>query len=97
LAAIEKAHQEDFEGTLTQDPKRLMDEWAGYGVMRFTAGIPPVVGKPAIAADNEKFHSQYPGLEVLSYSSKYKSFQVEDGLACEWFKKPSLSCLQSPR
>lgn len=25
LAAIEKAHQEDIEATLTQDPKRLME------------------------------------------------------------------------
>ena len=28
LAAIQKAHQEDIEATLTQDPKRLMGEWA---------------------------------------------------------------------
>jgi hypothetical protein len=28
LTAIEKAHQEDIEATLTQDLKRLMDEWA---------------------------------------------------------------------
>ncbi len=86
LAAIEKAHQEDIEATLTQDPKRLMDEWAEDGV-RFTPGSPPAVGKQAIAADNEKFHAQYPGLKVLSYTSKYKNLQVEDGLACEWFEK----------
>jgi hypothetical protein len=24
---------------------------------------------------------------VLSYTSKYKNLQVEDGLACEWFEK----------
>ena len=86
LAAIEKAHQEDIEATLTQDPKRLMDEWAEDGVL-FTPGSPPVVGKQAIAADNEKFHAQYPGFKVLSYTSKYKNLQVENGLACEWFEK----------
>jgi len=86
LAAIEKAHQEDIEATLTQDPKKLMDEWAEDGV-RFIPGSPPVVGKQAIAADNEKFHAQYPGLKVLSYTSKYKNLQVDDGLACEWFEK----------
>jgi ketosteroid isomerase-like protein len=86
LAGIEKAHQEDIEATLTQDAKRLMDEWAEDGV-RFTPGSPPTVGKQAIAAENEKFHAQYPGLKVLSYTSKYKNLQVEDGLACEWFEK----------
>jgi ketosteroid isomerase-like protein len=86
LAAIEKAHQEDIEATLTQDPKRLIDEWAEDGV-RFTPGSPPAVGKQAIGAENEKFHAQYPGLKVLSYMSKYKNLQVEDGLACEWFEK----------
>jgi ketosteroid isomerase-like protein len=86
LAAIEKAHQEDIEATLTQDPKRLMDEWAEDGV-KFTPGSPPVVGKQAIAADNAKFQAQYPGLKVLNYTSKYKNLQVENGLACEWFEK----------
>lgn len=71
---------------MTQDPKRLMDEWAEDGV-RFTPGSPPAVGKQAIGAENEKFHAQYPGLKVLSYTSKYKNLQVEDGLACEWFEK----------
>jgi ketosteroid isomerase-like protein len=84
LAAIEKAHQEDIEATLTQDPRRLMDEWAEDGAL-FTPGSPPVVAK-AIAADHEKFHAQYPG-KVVSYTSKYKNLQIEDGLACEWFKK----------
>jgi ketosteroid isomerase-like protein len=26
-------------------------------------------------------------LKVLSYTSKCKNLQVEDGLACEWFEK----------
>ena len=86
FAAIERAHQEDIEATLTQDPKRLIDLWAEDAV-NFIPGGPPAVGKQAIAAKNEKFHAQYPGLKVLSYTSKYKNLQVEDGLACEWFEK----------
>jgi uncharacterized protein (TIGR02246 family) len=86
LAAIEKVHQEEIEATLTQDPKGLIDLWAEDGV-KFNPGSPPAVGKQAIGAENEKFHAQYPGLKVLSYTSKYKNLQVEDGLACEWFEK----------
>ena len=86
LAAIEKAHQEDIEATLTQDPKRLIDLWAEDAVA-FYPGSPPAVGKQAIAAENEKFHAQYASLKVLSCTSKYKNLQVEDGLACEWFEK----------
>jgi len=86
LAAIEKLNQEEIDVTLTQDPKGLMDLWAEDGA-RFNPGSPPAVGKQAIAAENEKFHAQYPGLKVLSYTSKYKNLQVEEGLACEWFEK----------
>jgi len=86
IAAIEKAHQDDIEATLTQDPKKLIDLWAEDGV-RFNPGSPPAVGKQAIGAENEKFRAQYPGLKVLSYTSKYKNLQVEDGVACEWFEK----------
>jgi len=86
LAAIEKLNQEDIEATLAQDPKRLIDPWAEDAVA-FYPGSPPAVGKQAIGAHNEKFHAQYPGLKVLSYTSKYKNLQVEDGLACEWFEK----------
>jgi ketosteroid isomerase-like protein len=86
LRAIEKAHQEDIQATLTQDPKGLMDLWAEDAVA-FYPGSPPAVGKQAIGAQNDKSHAQYPGLKVLSYTSKYKNLQVEDGLACEWFEK----------
>jgi|SRR5215469_5884401 len=86
FAAIEKLHQEDIEATLTQDPKKLIDLWAEDAV-KLIPGGPPAVGKQAIAATNEKFHAQYPGLKFLSYTSKYKDLQVEDGLACEWFEK----------
>jgi len=86
LAAIEKVQQEDIEATLTQDSKRLIDLWAEDAVA-FYPGSPPAVGKQVSGAENEKFHAQYPGLKVLSYTSKYKNLQVEDGLACEWFEK----------
>jgi uncharacterized protein (TIGR02246 family) len=86
LAAIEKAHQEDIEATLTQDPKKLIDLWAEDAV-NFNPGSPPAVGKQAIEAEHEKFRAQYPGLKVLSYTPKYKNIQVEDGLACEWFER----------
>jgi uncharacterized protein (TIGR02246 family) len=86
LAAIEKAHQEDIEATLTQDPKKLVDLWAQDAV-NFNPGSPPVVGKQAIEAEHKKFRAQYPGFKVLSYMPKYKNIQVEDGLACEWFER----------
>jgi hypothetical protein len=57
----------------------------GWGALH--SGKPAWVGKQAIAADYEKFHAQYSGLKVLSYTSKYKNLQIEDGLECEWFKK----------
>ncbi len=86
LVAIEKAHQEDIEATLTQDPKGLIDLWAEDAV-NFIPGNPPAVGKQAIEAEHEKFRAQYPGFKVLSYTAKYKNIQVEDGLACEWFER----------
>jgi uncharacterized protein (TIGR02246 family) len=86
LAAIEKLQQKEIEVTLTQDPKGLADLWAEDGVL-ISPGNPPTVGKAAIAAENAKFHAQYPGFKVLSYTSKYKNLQVEDGLAWEWFEK----------
>jgi hypothetical protein len=51
--------------------------------VRFNLGGPPAVGKQGIAAENEKAHSQYPSLKVLSYAAKYKNIEIEDGLACE--------------
>jgi uncharacterized protein (TIGR02246 family) len=86
LAAIEKLNQEDIEATMVQDPQRLMDLWAEDAVAYYP-GSPPAVGKQAIRAHNDKFHAQNPRLKVLSYTSKYKNLQVENGLACEWFEK----------
>lgn len=52
--------------------------------MRFMPGGPPDVGKQAIGAGNEKFHTQHPGFKVLSYAAKYKNIQIDEGMACEW-------------
>ena len=84
LAGIEKLHQKDIDVTLSQDPKGLIDIWTEDAV-RFSLdpGGEPVVGKQAIAADNQKGLAQYPGFKVLSYTPKYKSIQIEGGLACE--------------
>jgi ketosteroid isomerase-like protein len=86
MTAIEQLNQEDIEATLARDQKRLIDLWAENAV-GFYPGSPPAVGKQAIAAHNEKFHAQNPGLKVLSYTSEFKNLQVQDGLACGWFEK----------
>jgi hypothetical protein len=96
LAAIEKLHQEDIAVTLSQDPKGLIDIWTEDAV-RFISGKPPVVGKQAIAADNEKGRVQYPGLKVLSYVPKFKNIQIEDGLASEWFESEATFQLSPER
>jgi ketosteroid isomerase-like protein len=83
LAAIEKLRQKDIEVTLSQDPKGLIDVWAEDGV-RLNPGSPPVVGKQAIQADNEKGMAQAPGLKVLSYAPEFKNLQIADGWAYEW-------------
>ena len=82
LAAIEKLHERDIEVTLSQDPKGL-DIWTEDGV-RLEPGRPPVVGKQAIQADNEKGRAQYPGFKVLSYAPEFKNIQIVDGWASEW-------------
>jgi hypothetical protein len=85
LAAIEKLHQDDIEVTLSQDPKGLVDIWTEDAV-RFSTGKPPVVGKQAIGAENEKGLAPSPGFKVLSYAPKYRNIEIEDGLAFEWFE-----------
>jgi ketosteroid isomerase-like protein len=85
LAGIEKLHQEDIAVTLSQDPQGLIDIWTDDAV-RFVPGKPPVVGKQAIAADNEKGRAANPGFKVSSYAPEFKNIQVEDGLASEWFE-----------
>lgn len=80
MTAIEQLNQEDIEATLARDQKRLIGLWAENAV-GFCPGSPPAVGKQAIAAHNEKFHAQNPGLKVLSYTSEFKNLQVQDGLA----------------
>jgi ketosteroid isomerase-like protein len=85
LAAIEKLHQNDIKFTLSQDPKGLIDVWAEDGV-RLNQGSPPVVGRQAIEADNEKGRAQAPGFKVLSYAPDLKNIhlQIADGWAYEW-------------
>ncbi len=82
LAAIEKLHQEDIEVTLSQDPKGLIDVWTEDGV-RLNPGSPPVVGKQAIQADNEKFRAAYPDFKVLKYAPDMKDVRIADGWAIE--------------
>ena len=82
LAAIEKLHQEDIRVTLSQDPKGLIDVWTEDGV-RLNPGSPPVVGKQAIEADNEKNRAQYPEFQVLKYAPDIKEVQIADGWAIE--------------
>ena len=83
LAAIEKRHQKNIEVTLLQDPKRLIDRWTEEGVA-LEPGIPPVVGKQAIQASNEKVQAQYPSFKVLSYAPSFKEIQTAGGWAYEW-------------
>jgi hypothetical protein len=72
LAAIEKLHQKDIEVTLSQDPKGLVDIWTEDAVRySLSPGSPPVVGKQAIEADNQKGRAENPGLKVLSYVPRW--------------------------
>jgi uncharacterized protein (TIGR02246 family) len=82
LAAIEKLHQQDIEVTLSQDPKGLIDVWAEDGV-RFNPGGPPVVGRQAIEADNQKFRAVNPDFKVLKYATDIKEIQIVDDWAIE--------------
>ena len=61
----------------------VLDIWTEDGV-RLEPGRPPVVGKQAIQADNEKGRAQYPGFKVLSYAPEFKNIQIVDGWASEW-------------
>jgi uncharacterized protein (TIGR02246 family) len=79
LAAIKKLEQEDIEVTLSQDPKGLADVWDEDGV-RIKPGGQSTIGKQAIAAENEKFHAQYPEFKVL----KYAPFSTEVQFAGDW-------------
>jgi uncharacterized protein (TIGR02246 family) len=84
LTAIKKLEQEDIEVTLSQDPKGLVDVWAEDGV-RFKPGTSPTIGKQAIAAENEKFRTQYPDFKVLKYVPDLKTIRIAivDGWAIE--------------
>jgi hypothetical protein len=83
LEAIEKLHQQDVEVTFAQDQQGLLEIW-DQDAVRFNQGGTTAVGKQAIGVENEKVHALYPNLKVSSYAAKYKSIQIQDGLACEW-------------
>ena len=82
LAAIAKLNQQDIEVTLSQDPQGLIDVWSDDGV-RIHEGSPPVVGKQAIGAENEKVHAQYPEFKVSKYTTEITNVQIADGWAIE--------------
>lgn len=84
VAAIKKLEQEDIAVTLSQDPQGLVEVWAEDGV-RFKPGSSPTIGKQAIAAENEKFHAQYPEFKVLKYAPGLATAQIAivDGWAIE--------------
>jgi ketosteroid isomerase-like protein len=96
LAGIEKLRQKDIEVTLSQDPQGLIDIWTEDAV-RYVPGKPPVVGKQAIAADNEKGRAANPDFKVLSYAPKFKNMQIEGDLACEWFEFEAKFTLSAER
>jgi len=82
FAAIKKLEQEDIEVTLSQDPKGLVDVWAEDGV-RISPGRLPTVGKQAIAAENEKFRTQFPEFKVLKYAPVITEVRIAGGWAIE--------------
>jgi len=82
LAAIAKLNEQDIEVTLSQDPQGLIDVWSDDGV-RIQEGSPPVVGKQAIGAENEKVHAQYPEFKVSKYKTEITNVQIADGWAIE--------------
>ena len=82
LAAIAKLNEQDIEVTLSQDPQGLIDVWSDDGV-RINEGSPPVVGKQAIGAENEKVHAQYPEFKVSKYTTEITKVQIADGWAIE--------------
>jgi ketosteroid isomerase-like protein len=83
MAGIEKLHQKNVEVTLSQDAKGLIEMWTEDGVA-LEPGIPPVAGKEAIRANNEKVHAAMPGFKVLSYAPTFREIQIADGWAYEW-------------
>jgi ketosteroid isomerase-like protein len=83
LAGIERLHQKNVEVTLSQDAKGLIDQWT-EDVVALEPGIPPVAGKEAIRANNEKMRAAMPGFKVLSYAPTFQEIQIADGWAHVW-------------
>ena len=81
--AIQKLHQEDVDATLAHDPQALADLFTDDAVL-LEPGVPPVIGKPAILAENKKDSLEHPDAKVVSYKPEIKDLQVADGWAFEW-------------
>ncbi len=83
VATIEKLHQQDRDATLLSDPKALADLFTEDAVL-LQPGVPPVIGKNGIRAENERDKVQHPTRKVLNYLHKIKGLQVFGGMAYEW-------------
>jgi len=81
--AIQKLHQQDIDATLAHDPQALADLFTEDAVL-LEPGAPPVIGKPAILAENKKDSLEHPNSKVVSYKPEIKDLQVVDGWAFEW-------------
>jgi uncharacterized protein (TIGR02246 family) len=83
LQAIQRLHQRDIDATLARDPQALADLFTDDAVL-LEPGVPAVIGKPAILADNKKDSLEHPDAKVVSYKPEIKDLQVVDGWAFEW-------------
>jgi uncharacterized protein (TIGR02246 family) len=82
-AGIEKLHREDVAATLSGDSKALTDLFSEDGV-RLGPGSPPLVGKKAILAENQKQMARHPEGKVLTYKPEVHDLQIANGWASEW-------------
>ena len=52
--------------------------------MLLEPGAVPVIGKPAILAQNQKDRAAHPRMKVISYKPEIKDLQVAGSVAFEW-------------
>jgi ketosteroid isomerase-like protein len=81
LVAVDKLHKADIEVTFKGDPASLASVFSDDAVN--LAFPTPAVGGKAIREAFEKFHTEYPGFQVLKYKSDLKEIQFVDGWAIE--------------
>ena len=102
LQGIEKLHLQDVSATLAHDPKALAELFTEDAVL-LVPGEPPLIGRKAILAHNEKDHAARPSARVLNYTPNIKDLQLRGGWAFEWdtfearFKESDMSQAQSFR